>query len=93
MTAYILATVTINDPTRFKAYADAISGLAERFGGTYLLRGPVIEAIEGEVPAGERVVLLQFPDAAAARDYIRSPEYQSGKRLREGAAAVTMRLI
>lgn len=93
MAAYIVATVTIIDQERFGAYAKAIAGLSETFGGEPLVRGAVTEYLEGEGSAGERVVVTGFPDADAARAYINSATYQAAKMKREGAARVTMRLV
>lgn len=93
MTAYIVATVRILDPEVFGAYARAIAGVSERYGGTPLVRGVVTEVLEGEGAIGERVVVSSFPDADAARGYVASAEYQAARLLREGAAAVTMRLV
>jgi uncharacterized protein (DUF1330 family) len=93
MAAYVVATFTVSDEAAFKAYADAIVGLRERFGGASIARGPVIEALEGEVPPGERMAILRFPDATRARAYFASPEYRAGARFRAGAGAVTLRLL
>jgi uncharacterized protein (DUF1330 family) len=90
---YLVATVTISDTDKFKAYLTAIDGLSERFGGSYVCRGPVAEMVEGEAPKGERVVIVEFPTEEALRGYIESPEYLHGKALREGGAKVQMRLI
>jgi uncharacterized protein (DUF1330 family) len=93
MAAYIVATVTITDPVRFAEYGKSILGLSERFGGEALVRGAISEVLEGDAGIGERVVVSRFPDGAAARAYIASPEYRSASALRAGAANVTMRLV
>ena len=93
MPAYLVATIRISDPDKFSDYAAAIAGLSEKFGGEYVLRGKVSEALEGNVDPDERVVVSRFPDADAARAYIASPEYKAGAALREGAAEVEMRLM
>jgi len=93
MAAYIVATVTIEDPERFAAYGAGIAGLSAKYGGEPMVRGPVAEILEGDGHVGERVVVTRFPDAEAARGYIRSEEYQAAKRHREGAATVVMRLL
>jgi uncharacterized protein (DUF1330 family) len=93
MPAYLVSTVQITDRERFKAYAQAIAGLAEEHGGEYLVRGPVAEILEGDCPADERIVVLAFPDAAAARAYVESDRYREGKRHREGAGEVNLRLV
>lgn len=43
-----------------------------------------LEAFEGDAPDG--VVILQFPDAAAAKAWYFSPEYQERAKLRQQAA-------
>ena len=93
MAAYIVATVTISDAEKFAAYGRGIAGLSERFGGEYVTRGKVAEIIEGETDADERVVVVRFPDADAARAYVTSPEYLAAKAAREGGAVVNMRLL
>lgn len=93
MPAYIVATVTIQDPETFARYGQAISGLSEAFGGERLVGGPVAEILEGEGRTGERVVVTRFPDPDAARAYIASERYQAARALREGAAQVVMRLL
>lgn len=94
MAAYIVATVRVTDAAKFGLYLQAIAGVAERFGGEYLVRGKVDEVLEGsEDLAQERVVVVRFPDADAARSYIASPEYQDGKAKRFGAGTVDNRLI
>ena len=93
MSAFIVATVYVLDPERFSAYGKAIAGLSEAHGGEYVVRGAVSAFLEGHGPAGERVVISRFPDAAAARSYVESATYQTARAAREGAADVTMRLI
>jgi uncharacterized protein (DUF1330 family) len=93
MSAYIVATVRISDPTRFALYVKGIAGLSDRHGGEALVRGPVIEVLEGDGVIGERVIVSRYPDADSARAYIASAEYQAAASLRVGAAEVVMRLI
>jgi uncharacterized protein (DUF1330 family) len=93
MTAYIVATVRIQDADRFAEYGKAIAGLSERFGGERIAAGPVAEVLEGDGLVGERVVVSRFPNAEQARAYIASPEYQAARALRDGAATVVMRLL
>jgi uncharacterized protein (DUF1330 family) len=93
MPAHIVATVSISDAAAFGRYARGIEGLAEAHGGEYLVRGVVSASLEGDVAPGEWVVVLRFPDGAAARGFIDSAEYQTAKRHRLGAATLAMRLI
>jgi uncharacterized protein (DUF1330 family) len=93
MAAYIVSTVNITDAEKFAAYVKAVAGLSERFGGEYLLRGKIAEALEGDIDPEERVVVSRFPNAEAARAFIGSSAYQAGKRLRVGAGEVRSRLL
>ena len=48
--------------------------------------------LEGDrVP--NRLVVLEFPDADAARRWYHSPEYQEAKAIREGAAIGSFILV
>ncbi|OAN56560.1 DUF1330 domain-containing protein [Sphingobium sp. TCM1] len=93
MAAYIVATVRVTDAEKFAAYGKGIAGLSEQFGGESIAKGPVAEWLEGEGPAGERVVVSRYPDADAARAYIASAQYQAAAALRAGAGEVVMRLL
>lgn len=93
MPAYLVATVRITDPAQFALYAKAVAGLAERYGGEMIVRGPVTEVLEGDATPGERVVVTRFADAEAVRAYVGSSDYRLAKQLREGAATVTIRLL
>ena len=50
-----------------------------------------IEALEGDAPDG--MVMLEFPDAATARAWYDSAEYQAGIPLRQKAANYRAMLI
>ena len=93
MAAFLVATVTISDLEKFKAYAQTIAGVSEKYGGEAIVKGAVADVLEGDVPEGERVVVVKFPDEASARGYIADAKYQEGKQKRAGAAIVHMRLI
>lgn len=94
MTAYIVATVRVHDREKFGEYVKAVAGVAEEFGGEYVLRGKVAEVLEGDVDPAELVVVLRFADAESARAYVNSPKYQAGKAHRlNGGGVVESRLI
>lgn len=93
MAAYIVATVQISDPDSFGVYARGIAGLSEKFGGESLLKGAVIDVIEGDAAVGERVVVSRYPDEASARAYLASPEYVAASKHRIGAAKTTVRIL
>lgn len=53
----------------------------EKFGGRFLSRGGAVRLIEGG-PEPQRIVITEFADAAAARRWYDSPEYQEALKIR-----------
>ena len=81
MSAYvILIKNQTRDPEELKTYAE--KAVAARAGHevTPLARYGALEGLEGD-PA-EGVVILQFPDMAAARAWYDSPAYQDARQHR-----------
>lgn len=93
MAAYLVVTLRVSDAVAFGHYRDAIAGLEAEFGGRYIVRAPVSDRLEGEGPADERVVVMEFPNAKAIREFLASPRYHQAKLLRIGAATLNMRLV
>ena len=87
MAVYLIAQVDIHDMDVFMDYQDKAKATIENAGGKMLVRNAVPEALEGA--AGERkIVMLEFPDAATAGTWFKSPEYQEVAKIREGKADV-----
>jgi uncharacterized protein (DUF1330 family) len=85
MPAYSLAMVTIRDPQKYEEYR-AIAGPAmAKYGGKFVCRGTELSLMEGQF-SNNRVVIAEFPDLETAKNFYRSPEYQSAKGRRTGAA-------
>jgi uncharacterized protein (DUF1330 family) len=93
MAGYLIATVDITDPASFGEYVKGIEGLSASFGGEVMVRGQASEVLEGDMPTGLRVIVSRYPDAAAAKAYLSSPQYQAAKQHRLGAAEVNMLLL
>jgi uncharacterized protein (DUF1330 family) len=83
--AYVVAEIAVTDPVGFKTYADATPPVLAKFGGTYVARGGNTVAVEGAPPAG-RIVLMEFPNLAAAQAYEASPDYRTLATIRHKAA-------
>ena len=58
-------------------------------GGRFLARGGELAVLEGDWQPS-RLVLLEFENVAAARDWYQSEIYQQAKKLRDGAARLRM---
>ncbi len=85
MPAYFIARVRVTDPTRYEDYKNAAEKSIAAAGGRYVIRGGASEAVEGEADP-RRLVVLEFPDAAAARAWYDGPAYTAARKFREGAA-------
>lgn len=92
MAAYLVAQLTVADPKSFEAYRDVVPEVIARHGGRYLVRGGAIEAMEGILPH-QRLVIIAFPDMAAARSFYQSPDYQEILPLRLDAAEGAVVLV
>jgi len=82
MAAFLLAQIDVNDPEAYKLYTAETPGVIQQYGGRFVVRGGNPEALEGEL-ASRRVVLIEFPDKAAAKRFYASPEYQKILPLRQ----------
>ena len=74
MTAYIIARIDVTDPEDYMTYAAQTVALAEKWGGTFLVKGGAQTFVEGDGPS--RHVLIAFPDKATAEAWYASAEYQ-----------------
>jgi uncharacterized protein (DUF1330 family) len=94
MSAYMVITVSISDRDKFLGgYAPAAAALVDKFGGRYVIRAPVAEILEGDVPAVTSDVISEWPDKATALAFWNSDEYQSVKTLREGISDATVVIV
>jgi uncharacterized protein (DUF1330 family) len=82
MAAYVIADVRITDPTGYEPYRPLAAASIARFRGRFLARGGKAVLLEG-APAPERIVVIEFADAAAARRWYDSVEYQAALKIRQ----------
>jgi len=90
--AYVLVEISVTDPETFAAYRDLAGVAATAHGATYLARGGATELLEGKGEP-ERVVLLEFADADAARTWYHSEEYTLARAARARAATARFVLV
>lgn len=86
MPAYVIATMTVEDPDSYSRYTARTPAILARHGGRFLTRGDAVETLEG-APFRQRMVLIEFPDAAAARAFYADPEYQQMSHWRRAGAS------
>lgn len=92
MTAYIVSRVNIHDPESMGAYFTGAPETVEAYGGKYLARTNNLTQLEGDEQI-DRMVVLEFPDTASARDWYDSQEYRPLRDQRWAAADAKIILI
>ena len=91
MTAYVIYEAVITDAAQYEVYKQAAAASVTAAGGRYVARGGEVESFEGTAPA--RVVILEFPDLAAATAWYRSEQYTEARALRERACDARMYVV
>jgi len=81
MPAYFVAEVEVTNPAGYEPYRVLAGASIAQYGGRFIARGGKAELIEGS-PEPQRVVIIEFADAAAARRWYNSPEYQKALPIR-----------
>ncbi len=92
MAAYILVDLEVTDPAGFEDYRQQVPATLARYGGRYIVRGGQSETLEGSWTP-KRVVVLEFPDRAAAKAWWSSQEYAALKALRQRSARTELILV
>jgi len=76
MTAYAIAHLQdVELGAEIVAYLREIDATLAPFGGRFLIHGATPEIVEGPWPGD--LVVIAFPDMAAARGWYASPDYQA----------------
>ena len=84
MPAYVIADVKVTDPEQYKQYMALSPAAIEAAGGRFLVRGGQHEVFEGNWQPN-RMVMVEFPDMAAARAFYDSARYREARAKRAGA--------
>ena len=92
MPAYVIAEVEVTDPVAYEPYRPLAAASIARFGGRFIVRGGEAGLLQG-APPPQRVVVIEFPDAATARRWYESEEYQSALKIRQSASRGRLILV
>ena len=84
MTAYVVNEIWVSDGERFATYSSQVPPTLASFGGRYVVRSGATETIEGEPPG--RIVIVEFPDRAAAVAWRASAAYQAILPIRDATS-------
>ena len=75
MAAYMIVEVETTDEALMAEYRKHTPGLVAKFGGRFIVRGGKTRSLEGGWTPS-RVVVLEFPDYAAAERFYDSADYK-----------------
>lgn len=93
MAAYLVVDIArVLDEHAYGRYKDQVSSGLLAAGGRYLARGGPIDVLEGDWRPN-RLVLVRFDSAVAARRWWSSEEYAALKQLRQAATDTRMVLV
>jgi uncharacterized protein (DUF1330 family) len=92
MPAYIVVQVTVTEPAGYDEYKKMVPASLAAYGGKFVVRGGACETLEGSWAPG-RLVVLQFPSVAKAKQWWASDEYRDAKALRQRTAKTEMIVV
>ena len=92
MPAYVIAMVDIKDPVRYESYRAMVLPTITAYGGRFLARGGHTDVLEGAW-APRRVVIIEFPTLARAKEWWSSPEYAEARAIRQATSKGTLIVI
>lgn len=72
---YAIAQLTITDRAAYGRYVERFMGVMRRFKGRVLVSDEHPQVVEGSWDR-EKIVVLEFPDEPAFREWAESPEYR-----------------
>ena len=90
MSVYIIAQLKFTERERYDRYQSRFMGVFKRFKGKLLVADEHPVVPEGDWPR-DKLVIMEFPDAEAAREFQESREYQEiAVDRKAGADAIVM---
>lgn len=81
----MIAKVNVTDWDKYNEYIKVTPGIIAKYEGRFIVRGGETVTLEGPEEKG-RIVVIEFPDLAKAKEFYHSPEYADAKKIRAGAA-------
>jgi uncharacterized protein (DUF1330 family) len=93
MPAYVIADVRdARDQDALVEYRRGNTESVARHSGRFIARGGAMELLEGEWDT-RRIVVIEFPDLAAAHEWYESEDYAPLKALRQSASETNIILV
>ena|SRR5205085_840957 len=93
MAAYVIVNIAaIRNDKKYTEYRQGVTETIRAAGGEYLVRGGHVEVLEGGWQPN-RVVVVRFPSAQAAKSWWNSAAYAELKQMRQDSAVSEMILV
>ena len=92
MPAYIVVQVNVTEPAGYDEYKKMVPTSLAAYGGKFVVRGGACETLEGSWAPG-RLVVLEFPSVAKAKQWWASDDYRDAKALRQRTAKTEMIVV
>ena len=92
MTAYVIASINVTDPEKYKNYMAVSPAAVAAAGGKFIVRGGNLEILEGDW-SRPRVVIIEYPTREAAKAFYGSALYVAARAERAGAAEFSMIVV
>ena len=93
MSVYALAQLRIHDAERYARYMSRFMPVLEQYEGVLLAADEAPRVLEGQWWDRNKVVLMEFADAASFRAWATSPEYTEIAEDRKAGAEAVVLLI
>ena len=85
MSVYLVSVCEItNMNDNLKSYAQQSAELIKKYGGSYVVRGPSVEVLEGIQLNKKSLIIAEFPDIASIKAFLEGDDYQAIRHLRDG---------
>lgn len=90
---YFVVELNVSNQEEFdRDYSQRAGELVMEHGGTFVVAGQAVEAVEGDPPEGV-VIIVTFEDMESARSFLDSPEYQEIVPVRQRTAETRSYLV
>lgn len=93
MSAFLVVDTKIRNAEAYEEYKQRAKPIAEKYGGTYRVRGGAIDLREADLWSPTRIVIIEFPDVESARAFADSDEYAPVKPIRQENADCTLFIV
>jgi len=92
MKAYVIVEVSITDKIQYEEYKKLTPAAIAAYDGRFLVRGGRTETLEGDWQP-ERMVVVEFPSLAKAREWWNSDQYAKARAIRQRSAHTKMLIV